>query len=94
MIPLAPDAPHIFASRPPDDDDEGEGFEDVTQPDEQDNWYHDLGEASGLNTSPDQGLLSPTGPAMEESSSFAMVVSKAAETLGLSVPSVEIKTSI
>ena len=57
----------------------------------QDDWTEDLGEASGLDMSPDQGLLSPPGPVTEESSSFAMVVTK---TLGLSVALVEKKTSI
>ena len=42
-----------------DDNGDGDGFDDVIQPDHQDNWYEDLGEASGLDTSPDSGHLTP-----------------------------------
>ena len=61
-----------------DDSDDGDevGYgdgDDDTYTDDQASWHDDLGDASGLDTSPDQGLLSSPGPAMEESS-FAMVV--------------------
>ena len=63
-------------------DDIGYGDDD-TYTDDQANWHDDLGDASGLNTSPKQGLLSLTGPATEESSSFAMVLTRSVESSGL-----------
>ena len=43
--------------------------EDIAQPFNEDNWYEDLQDASGLDTSPDTGLNSPPGPATAESES-------------------------
>ena len=61
LIPLNPEAPLTFASHSNDEDEgdddagdnAGDGLDDVAQPDEQDNWYNDLGEASCLDTSPE-----------------------------------------
>ena len=41
---------------------------DKTYADDQEDWQNGFRDTSGLDMSPDQGLLSPPGPAMEESS--------------------------
>ncbi|KAJ1142428.1 hypothetical protein NDU88_008753 [Pleurodeles waltl] len=42
-------------------------------------WRMDLGEASGLDTSPDTGMRSPPTVATEEGVSFSMMIRRAAE---------------
>ena len=78
-------------------DDDGYGFTDpadeVVQPFLEDNWYEEQGDASGLDTFPESGPLTPPGPATEDGSSFATVVRRAAEVLDLRLPS-DIKTSL
>ena len=61
---------------------------------DEDNWYEDLKDASGLDISPDTGLLLLPGPATEESASFAMVVRRASEILDLQLPTQEVKTNV
>ena len=81
--------PFLFSSQDTDDDGgDGEGLDDVVPTDPRENWFEDLGEASGLDTSPDSDLLSSPGPATE-SSSFAMVVRRAAEALDFLLSIVE-----
>ena len=50
---------------------------------DEENWYKELQDASGLASSPDSGLVSSPGPATEESASFAVVIQRAAEVLDL-----------
>lgn len=59
-----------------------------------DNWYEELADASGLDTWPDTGLVPPSTVAMEEETSFAMVVRRAAAVLDLQLPSVEVKMNV
>ena len=61
---------------------------------EDDNWYEELPDASGLDTSPDAGLVSPPTVVTEEGASFAIVVRRAVEVLDLQLPTVDVKTSI
>ena len=56
-----------------------------------DSWYEDLQDASGLDTSPDTGLVSPLGSATKKSASFTMVMRRAAD---LQFPAWEIKTNV
>ncbi|XP_069072130.1 threonine--tRNA ligase 1, cytoplasmic-like [Pleurodeles waltl] len=49
-------------------------------------WAQELGEASGLDTFADAGMLSPPTVATAEGDSYSMVVSRAAEVLGLELP--------
>ena len=58
-----------------------------------DNWYEKMADASGLDTSPDTVLVSPT-LVTEEGASFAMVVKGAAEVLDLQLPSLEVITHV
>ena len=105
VMPRVPVFPLNFPVIPPGEGDDDDGDDDYygdnrgdgddgsdTNLKVQEDWTNDLGDASGLDTSPDQGLLSPPGPATKESSSFASVVTKAAEALGLSVATEERKT--
>ncbi|KAJ1198716.1 hypothetical protein NDU88_002555 [Pleurodeles waltl] len=78
----------------PDAGEEWEGSEDPLESGLQQDWYVDLGEASGLDTSPDTGMLSPPNVATEEGASFAMVVRRAAEVLDLKLPTVPVRTNI
>ncbi|KAJ1101563.1 hypothetical protein NDU88_006630 [Pleurodeles waltl] len=76
----------------------GEEFEDSLDPsDYQDDpdmdWAQDLGGASGLDTSPDAGVLSPT-VATAEGATYRMVVSRAAEVVGLELPTVEVSSNL
>ena len=66
-IPLSFDRPTFGGY---EDEREGYGFENIVPPIPENNWYEDLGNASGLDTSLDSGLLSPLGAPMEESSFF------------------------
>ena len=40
-----------------EDKEEGYGLEELSLPDSEVNWYEDLGDASGLDISPDSGVL-------------------------------------
>ncbi|KAJ1083903.1 hypothetical protein NDU88_004058 [Pleurodeles waltl] len=53
-------------------------------------WYEDLGEASGLDTSPDTGLLSLPTVATEDGATYAMVVHRVAEVLDFKLSSVPV----
>ncbi|KAJ1083121.1 hypothetical protein NDU88_003281 [Pleurodeles waltl] len=57
-------------------------------------WVQDLGDASGLDTSPDTVMLSPPSVATEEGASYSMVVRTAAEVLDFELPSVEVRPNI
>ena len=80
----------------------GAGCEDLYRTDsyadplahDDDNWYEELADASGLDTSPDTGLVSPPTVATEEGASFAMVIRRAAEVLDLQLPPVEVKMNV
>ncbi|KAJ1187496.1 hypothetical protein NDU88_004271 [Pleurodeles waltl] len=52
------------------------------QLDPQMDWVQDLRDASGLDTSPDTGMLSPPTAATEEGASYSVVVRRVAECLG------------
>ncbi|KAJ1140862.1 hypothetical protein NDU88_007200 [Pleurodeles waltl] len=55
-------------------------------------WAQELGEASGLDTSPDAGMLSP--PTTAEGATYSTVVSRAAEVLGLELPTVQVRSNL
>ncbi|KAJ1206569.1 hypothetical protein NDU88_001972 [Pleurodeles waltl] len=77
----------------------GESLEGMLDPleyqlDPQMDWVQDLGDASGLDTSPDTGMLSPRTVATEEGTSYFMVVQRAAEVLDLELSSVKVSPDI
>lgn len=53
--------------------------DELAQPYAHDNWCEDLQDVSGLDTSPESALFSPPGLAMEECTSYAMVICRVAE---------------
>ncbi|KAJ1213128.1 hypothetical protein NDU88_000767 [Pleurodeles waltl] len=57
-------------------------------------WAQDLGKASGLDTSPDSGMLCPPTVTTAEGATYSMVVSRAAEVLGLELPTVEVRSNL
>ncbi|KAJ1218360.1 hypothetical protein NDU88_005940 [Pleurodeles waltl] len=95
--PTAPIRPRSLSEHyleQPGTGEEWEGSEDPLEYDLEQYWYEDLGEASGLDTSPDTGMLSPLNVATEEGASYAMVVCRAAEVLDLDLLKVPVRTNL
>ncbi|KAJ1160485.1 hypothetical protein NDU88_000987 [Pleurodeles waltl] len=94
LVPIRLRALSDHYSELPGTGEEWEWSEDPLEYDLEQDWYEDLGEASGLDTSPDTGMLSPPNVATEEGASYAMVVRSAAEVLDLDLPTVPVGTNL